>query len=269
MFKSSKKEIHEELMNLRMEIEKLREQLDKQANPTSKVADNAHRLCDLVSYVGAKQAFKVVMDNRANTDDEKFSQQLLAVASSCLSWELQDILSDYAQELLPVMSQIATIGSIPLTVIQELNIELEDVAEKQWNLDKGEQAAFMAGLINAASDKDQAFASLDSEIIDPALKHLVLDLLFDFDAFRTSFSDHAIRELLMVINNEDLTFALAGADEDVREVFLRNLSERARNMVEEDIEICGGVSKRDNENAQLSLVRSMRMLVAKGVVERS
>lgn len=269
MFNAYKKEIHEELVSLRMEIKKLRGQLKKQANPTSKVADNVQRLCDLVSSVGAKQAFKVVMDNRGDIDDEKFSQQLLAVASGCLPWELQDIISCYPQELLPLMGKLATFDSIPLTVVQELNIKLEEVAEKQWNLDKGEQAAFMAGVINAAPDKDQALASLDSEIIDPALKQLVLDLLFGFDAFRTSFSDHAIRELLKVINNEDLTYALAGADEEVREVFLRNLSERARNMIEEDIEICGGVSKRDSENAQLSLVRSMRMLMAKGLVERS
>ena len=45
-----------------------------------------------------------------------------------------------------------------------------------------------------------------------------------------NIDDRGVREMLKEISNEDLTLALRGASDDLKEKFFKNMSERAGNM---------------------------------------
>ena len=62
----------------------------------------------------------------------------------------------------------------------------------------------------------------------------------------------------------DLTMALKTAAEDLRQKFFKNLSERAANMIREDLEIMGPVKLSDVETAQQNIVKQVRRLEAEG-----
>lgn len=51
--------------------------------------------------------------------------------------------------------------------------------------------------------------------------------------------DRGMRELLKEVSNDDLTLALRGASDELKERFFKNMSERAGNMIREELEFMG------------------------------
>jgi flagellar motor switch protein FliG len=87
--------------------------------------------------------------------------------------------------------------------------------------------------------------------------------MFVFDDVK-SLDDRALREMLKEISNEDLTMALRGSSEELREMFFRNMSERASSMIREDLEIMGPTRLSDVEAAQQNVIKIVRKLEAEG-----
>ena len=61
----------------------------------------------------------------------------------------------------------------------------------------------------------------------------IRNLMFVFEDCK-NIDDRGVRELLKEISNEDLTLALRGASDDLKEKFFKNMSERAGNMIREE-----------------------------------
>ena len=77
----------------------------------------------------------------------------------------------------------------------------------------------------------------------------------------------AIQVILRNITTSDLALALKGAIEVQREVVLANLSQRARAVLEEEINLLGAVPVSDVERAQRSIVQAARGLEAAGELQ--
>ena len=91
----------------------------------------------------------------------------------------------------------------------------------------------------------------------------IRNLMFVFEDIK-ALDDRSIRELLKDISNEELTKALKGASDDLKDKFLKNLSERAAGMIREDLEIMGPVKLSEVEGAQQNIVKTVRRLETEG-----
>jgi flagellar motor switch protein FliG len=91
----------------------------------------------------------------------------------------------------------------------------------------------------------------------------IRNLMFVFEDVN-SLDDRAIRELMKEISNEDMTMALRGASDDLKEKFFKNMSERAATMIREDLEIMGPTRLADVEGAQQNIVKTVRRLETEG-----
>ena len=69
-----------------------------------------------------------------------------------------------------------------------------------------------------------------------------------------------MRELLKEVPNEQLTLALRGASDELKEKFFKNMSERAGNMIREELEFMGPTKLSDVEGAQQDIVKIVRRL---------
>ena len=78
--------------------------------------------------------------------------------------------------------------------------------------------------------------------------------------------DRSFQTLLREISNDELLTALKGADDRLREKFFQNMSERAAEMLREDLELLGPVKVADVETAQQSILKSARRLEAEGSI---
>ena len=79
-------------------------------------------------------------------------------------------------------------------------------------------------------------------------------------------SDQEIQRLLREIDQRDLVLVLKGARAEVREKFLRNMSERVRTFILEEVSCLGPVKPAEVLMAQAQIVGQMLELAALGQI---
>jgi len=95
--------------------------------------------------------------------------------------------------------------------------------------------------------------------LDPALAEEVRKQMFVFENI-VQLDDRSIQRVLRDVDGKDLALALKGAGEEVRKRVLKNMSERAAAMLEEDMAVMGPVRIRNVEAAQGNIVNVIRTL---------
>ena len=126
----------------------------------------------------------------------------------------------------------------------------EMMAEIFNNLDRQAEARFIAALEERNREAAERIKSL----------------LFTFDDLQR-LTPMAVQALLRVVEKEKLPLALKGASEKLRELFFKNLSERAGKMLREEIDALGPVKLRDVDEAQASIVALAKDMAAQGQIE--
>jgi flagellar motor switch protein FliG len=104
-----------------------------------------------------------------------------------------------------------------------------------------------------------------SETDSPDLAVSIRNLMFVFDDLQ-SVEDSGIREIVNRADKKELTVALKGASEDIRQRFFVNMSKRAAELLKEEMELMGAVRLRDVEKAQHAIVGVARKLEEEGLI---
>ena len=87
----------------------------------------------------------------------------------------------------------------------------------------------------------------------------VFDNLLDLD-------DRAIQLLLREIQSETLVVALKGTSEPLKDKIFKNMSQRAAEMLRDDLEAKGPVRLSEVETEQREILRSVRRLAEEGQI---
>lgn len=98
---------------------------------------------------------------------------------------------------------------------------------------------------------------------DPDLADSIRSLMFVFDDL-VKIDDRGIQELMKEVSKEELPLALRGANAEVRDKFMRNMSSRAAETLREDMEARGPVKISEVEKAQQSILKVTRKLEEEG-----
>ena len=101
--------------------------------------------------------------------------------------------------------------------------------------------------------------------VDPELAEQVRSQMFVFEDIVT-IDDRSLQQVLREVEANDLATALKGVRPDVRDKVVRNLSERAAENLNEEIELLGPVRTRTVEEAQAKVVGIIRTLEESGVL---
>jgi len=91
-------------------------------------------------------------------------------------------------------------------------------------------------------------------------------LMFTFDDL-IRLTPQAAQVLLRAIEKDKLPVALKGASEKLRDMFFKNMSERAAKILKDDMEALGPVRLRDVDEAQAGIVGLAKELAAQGAIE--
>ncbi|MGG5808892.1 flagellar motor switch protein FliG [Falsiroseomonas sp. CW058] len=91
-------------------------------------------------------------------------------------------------------------------------------------------------------------------------------LMFTFDDLQR-LDGAGIQVLLRAVPKDRLTLALKGASEPLRDLFFRNLSERASKLLKDDLAALGPVKLRDVDDAQAQIVAQAKDLAAQGQIQ--
>lgn len=130
---------------------------------------------------------------------------------------------------------------------------------------KTEGVEVLVNILNAVdrSTEKQIFEMLEEE--NDNLANEVKKRMFVFEDI-INLGNKEIQRFLSEVDTKDLSVALKTATEELKELILRNLSKRAKQMVTEEINLLGPVRLSEVEKAQQALVSVIRALDEKGEI---
>ena len=156
------------------------------------------------------------------------------------------------------------------SVQEEILIDVEDLLRAEFVLNASgarppDQHEVMASIFNHFDrTTETAFLGMLEERNKESAE-LVRALMFTFDDL-SKLDGPAVQVLLRNVNNAKLGLALKGAKDELRDLFLNNMSERAAKILREDMENMGPVRLKDVEEAQAELVGVAKQLVDSGEI---
>ncbi len=164
-----------------------------------------------------------------------------------------------------VMLRIATLDSVQPTALQELNDVLTklltgNVLGKK-SIKGGIKTA--AEILNYMGNQDAVLESVRSH--DSELAQKMMDEMFVFEDL-LEVEDRGIQLVLREVQSESLIVALKGASEELREKIFKNMSQRAAEMLREDLEAKGPVKLSEVESEQKEILKVVRRLADEGQV---
>jgi len=166
-----------------------------------------------------------------------------------------------------VLLRIATLDGIQPSALRELN----DVLNKLLSGSNNIRQRPMGGIRAAAEILNFMTTNLESGVIDSVkdydadLAQKILDEMFVFENL-LDVDDRGIQLLLREIQSESLIIALKGASEPLREKMFSNMSQRAAEMLRDDLEAKGPVRVSEVEAEQKEILKIVRRLADEGQV---
>lgn len=165
-----------------------------------------------------------------------------------------------------VMMRIATLDSVQPVALHELN----DVLTKLLSGNAVGKKSIKGGVRTAAeilnfigSTQDSVLDSVRGH--DAELAQKIMDEMFVFEDL-LEIEDRGIQLILREVQSESLIVALKGASEELREKILKNMSQRAAEMLREDLESKGPVKLSEVEAEQKEILKIVRRLSDEGQV---
>ncbi len=163
--------------------------------------------------------------------------------------------------------RLAQLSAVPAQVVdmvdEDLRARLSALLTQQVSTFDGVQ--LLAELINNADQEMERQLLHDMMTKNPELTEKLRDALFVFDDI-SRLNDRAIQEILKASDTRVLATAMKGADSSVTERIYKNLSERARENLREEIEFLRGLKPSDIREARKRVVGIVRQLEEAGSI---
>lgn len=163
-----------------------------------------------------------------------------------------------------VMLRIATFGGVQPSALHELtdvlNGMLSGQSAKRSKMGGIRTAAEILNFMSSANE-DAVVANLRE--LDADLAQRIVDEMFVFENL-VDIEDTAIQLILKEIDTSSLTIALKGAPEELRDKFFKNMSNRASEMLRDDLDAQGPVRMSKVETEQKAILQVARKLAEAG-----
>ncbi len=166
-----------------------------------------------------------------------------------------------------VLLRIATLDTVPPVALNELN----EVMEKQFAGSQGSKASTIGGIKVAANILNFVETGQDQVIltaigkVDQDLSGRIQDLMFVFDDL-AGVDDKSMQAILREVPGDRLPLALRGGSPEVKEKVLKNMSQRAAQILKEDMDDRGPVKLSEVEAAQKEILSIVRRLADDGTI---
>ncbi len=166
-----------------------------------------------------------------------------------------------------VLMRIASLNEVPQSALNEL----DQLVEKQTSTVQPAASRQIGGkrtvanILNAM-DKPKSSEELGKiEQADAEMHQQIKELLFVFDNL-LDIDDRGIQAVLREVTSDSLAVALRGAEPEVMEKIMKNMSKRAAEILRDDMEARGPVKLAEVEAAQKEIVSVAQRLAEEGTI---
>ena len=220
-------------------------------------------------------AGRTMWDKLGNVNEQVLANYLKNEYPQTVAVVLSKIKGDHAARVLSVLPE-----NFAMEVIMRL-LRMETVQKDILDgVEKTLRAEFMSNLArtqrqDAHEQMADIFNNLDRSTENRFMSALeernresaerIKALMFTFeDLLRVDPA--GIQVLLRQVEKDQLAMALKGASDDVKELFFKNMSERAAKMMREDMEAMGPVRLKEVDEAQANVVSTAKSLADSGEI---
>ena len=207
--------------------------------------------------------------NEIYTAIEAEHPQVIAVVLSILDHDVAgDLIKMFSEEVRSDI--IARIGSLKGLQASAL-ARLEEVLKLQFLQKNNTSKTPFGGVEAAAKILNFSGSEIETSILksvgaqDQKLAEAIEENMVTFMNLE-SMDNKSLQTLIRELDNELLIPALKGADESIKEMFLENMSERARELFEDDLEAMGPIRVSEVDKAQKEIMRIARRLSGEGEI---
>lgn len=232
--------------------------------------DKANSIIDRILMGGSTRGLEQLkwLDGRTIAEMVRLEHpQIIAIVLSYLDADQAALVLEELPERVrgDIIMRIATLEGVQPAALQEL----DDIMEKQFAGKQRLKSSNMGGAHAAANILNLLDSSVEGTILeqisdmDSELSQRIQDLMFVFDDLK-DVDDRGFQLLLREISTDQLVLALKGADDEVKQKVYGNLSKRAAEMLQDDLETKGPVRLSEVEAAQKEILTIAKRLADDG-----
>jgi len=204
----------------------------------------------------------------ANFLRDEHPQTIAVVLSHLSAQQAANVLSNLGPEIRrDVAMRIGKMDRISPEILGQiehgLQIKFSSVLTQNYSISGGPDFLGKV-LINVDRATEKAIME-HLEETDEALAEEIRSNMFLFEDI-VQLDNHSIQTLLAEVDRRDLAVAMKGTSEELKEAIFGNLSTRAQEMLQEEIDLLGGVRLSAVEQTQRKIIDVVRRLEVDGTI---
>jgi flagellar motor switch protein FliG len=179
-----------------------------------------------------------------------------------------ELLGKMSEEMqVDVMVRLSQLNTVKSDIIDEVRevfrSQLRGVGLSDQEELGGTKSA--ADILNFVDRSAEERILTEMEETYPDLSDEIRNLMFTFEDV-LKLDDRAVQTVLKEVPREELVLALKTASEELKSLLFRNISQRAAQMLAEDLETLGPTKLKDVEKAQQGIIDIIRKLESEGKI---
>ncbi len=166
-----------------------------------------------------------------------------------------------------VVLRLSNLDHVAPELIAEVDLVLKNELSTIGTVEQASLGGVLpvAEMLNVMDKNTETSIMSRIEEKDPILAEEIRKLMFVFEDI-IKIDDRGIQTLLKEVPNDKLLLALKTANEEIREKIFKNISQRAANLLKEDLATLGPSRLSDVEAAQVEIVNVARRLEQEGKI---
>jgi flagellar motor switch protein FliG len=241
--------------------------LEKSYGP-SKAVEIIERIKRLTTLKGFDVLKKAEPAQLVNFLNKEHPQTMALIFSQLSADQTANALKELPEDLrIDVVYRIATLGKIAPQTLKQIEHVVDEIAGASMSQSVGKLggAKCLAAILNR-TNVSMVKEILDKmENLDPETTYEVKRLMFIFDEI-ININDKDIQKIMREIDRKDLALALKVSEEKLKDKIFKNMSERAADLLREELQYMGMVKLKEVEGAQARIIDVIKALEEQGEI---
>ena len=213
---------------------------------------------EALKTLGPDEIFELIKDEHPQTMAIVIIHLKTAVASEVISRLSDETKSDVAM-------RIAVMDKVAASMVEEVNAVFAEILKNKKTsiANVGGGVDRLAEILNQTDEISSELILNEIEEANPELAAQVKQKMFIFEDL-VQVDDRGFQKLLRRVETKELALALKAASEEVKQKVYRNMSERAAEMLREEMDTLGPVRMREVSDAQQAITAIIQEMETKG-----
>ena len=231
--------------------------ISDEEKPLPKIEPNVTNL-KAIQDIAPTQLFQLIKDEHPQTMAVILVNLQPDVSSEILSKMPEDIKSDVAL-------RIANLDKVLSGMVDEMDRVFEEILKNKDHSTTQEAGGVgrLAEILNQIDGGSAEQIIDDIEENDPDLADQIKQMMFVFEDI-VLVDDKGLQKVLRSVESQELAIALKAASEEVKQKIFKNMSERAAEILKEEMDVSGAVRMKDVTDAQQKITRIIQEMERKG-----